>query len=105
MSPVSVAMPAEGEIEPRRIAVIARGIAIVVAPIRPTTVVVATVPPAPPIVIVDGVCSTTGIYPNVLEGGYWSCRGGSGKHAKCECSRRERERPTEHVFVLLFWPA
>jgi len=57
VSPVTVAMPTEREIEPG--AVVAGGIAIVVVPIRPTTMVVATVPPASPIAIVDGLCSTT----------------------------------------------
>jgi len=66
VSPVAVAMPAEREIEPGCIAVVARGIAVVVALIRPTTMVVATVPPAPPIAIVDGLCSTTGVYPDIL---------------------------------------
>ena len=100
VAPVTVAMPTEKEVEARSIRVVP-GVPVIM-PICTATMVVATVPPAAP--IVDRFCCTTDTYADVLEAGYWSCGGGSSEYAKCERSHRKRERLCEHALSFFFWP-
>jgi hypothetical protein len=98
--PVTVAMPTEKEVEARSIRVVP-GVPVI-KPICTATMVVATVPPAAP--IVDRFCCSTDAYADVLETGYWSCGGGSSEYAKYERSHRKRERFCEHALSFVFWP-